>query len=108
MIMTLNSSQLQLEAKLFKGFGDPSRLAIIESISKKPLTVTEIVDATGLSQPNVSMHLACLLDCGLVLNRKDGRNSFYELAGSEVKKVTSLAQKIVSQHSKQLFECTRY
>lgn len=107
-IMADNSPQLQLEAKLFKGFGDPSRLTIIESITKKQLTVSEIVEATGLSQPSVSMHLACLLDCGLVSNKKEGRNSYYELTGAHVKKIVKLAQKIVSQHSKQLFECTRY
>lgn len=107
-IMADNSPQLQLEAKLFKGFGDPSRLTIIESITKKQLTVSEIVEATGLSQPSVSMHLACLLDCGLVSNKKEGRNSYYELTGAHVKKMVKLGQKIVSQHSKQLFECTRY
>jgi len=106
--MTINSPQLQLEAKLFKGFGDPSRLIIIESIDDKQLTVSEIVEATGLSQPNVSMHLACLLDCGLVSNKKEGRNSYYELTGSQVKNIVKLAKKIVGQHSKQLFECTRY
>ncbi len=106
--MANNLHQLQLEAKLYKGFGDPSRLAIIESITKKQLTVSEIVEATGLSQPNVSMHLACLYDCGLVSNKKEGRNSYYELTGTHVKKIVKLAQEIVSQHSKQLFECTRY
>ena len=106
--MANNSPQLQLEAKLFKGFGDPSRLTIIESITEKKLTVSEIVKKTELSQPNVSMHLACLLDCGLVTNTKEGRNSYYELAGTHVEKIVKLAQEIVSQHSKQLFECTRY
>lgn len=100
--------QLQLEAKLFKGFGDPSRLIILEAITEKPLTVSEIVEETELSQPNVSMHLACLLDCGLVQNKKEGRNSYYELSGDEVKEVINTARKIISAHSKELFECTRY
>ena len=106
--MALNSTQLQLEAKLFKGFGDPSRLAILECMSEKPLTVTEIVVETELSQPNVSMHLACLLECGLVQSKKEGRNSYYELSGDEVKEVIKTARKIIGQHSKELFECTRY
>lgn len=101
-------SQLQLEAKLFRGFGDPSRLAILEAITEKPLTVSEIVKETKLSQPNVSMHLACLLECGLVRNKKEGRNSYYELSGEEVKEVIRTARKIISQHSKEIFECTRY
>lgn len=106
--MQIDSTQLHLEAKLFKGFGDSSRLAILELLSEKEQTVSEIVQETELSQPNVSMHLACLLDCGLVQNRKDGRNTFYQLSGEEVKKVIKAARKIISQHSKELFECTRY
>lgn len=103
-----NPTLLQLEAKLFKGFGDPSRLAILEAITQKPLTVSEIVQETKLSQPNVSMHLACLLDCGLVQNKKEGRNSHYQLSNEEVKKIIKIAQEIISQHSKELFDCTRY
>lgn len=103
-----NSTQLQLEAKLFKGFGDPSRLAILEQLSEKPRNVSEIVELTKLSQPNVSMHLACLLDCGLVKKEKDGRNVSYQLSGEEVREVIKTARKIISAHSKELFDCTRY
>lgn len=103
-----NNTQLQLEAKFFKGFGDPSRLAILEVLAERAITVSEIVEQTDLSQPNVSMHLACLLDCGLVQNNKDGRNSYYQLSGEEVKEIIKIARKVISQHSKELFECTRY
>lgn len=106
--MSINSQQLQLEAKLFKGFGDPSRLSILELLSDKPRGVSEIVEETKLTQPNVSMHLACLLDCGLVKKEKDGRNVSYQLSGKEVKEVIKTARKIISQHSKELFDCTRY
>lgn len=104
----MDNKQLSIEAKFFKSLGDPSRLAILEVISENPLTVSEIVELTGLSQPNTSMHLACLLDCGLVQNNKEGRNSIYQLSGEEVKAVIETARSIISQHSKQLFECTRY
>lgn len=103
-----NNSQLQLEAKLFKGLADPSRLAILESISTKSKTVSEIVEETQLSQPSVSMHLSCLLGCGLVHNKKEGRNSYYQVSGNELKEVITAAQKIISQHSKEMYECTQY
>jgi DNA-binding transcriptional ArsR family regulator len=37
----------------------------------------ELVERTGLSQPNVSKHLACLWDCGLVARERRGREVFY-------------------------------
>lgn len=103
-----NEQQLHLEAKLFKGLSDPSRLAILESLQEKSKTVSEIVDQTQLSQPSVSMHLSCLLGCGLVRNRKEGRNSYYEISGNEIKTVISAAQKIITQHSKEMYECAQY
>lgn len=106
--MSINSQQLQLEAKLFKGFGDPSRLSILELLLEKSRSVSEIVEETKLTQPNVSMHLACLLECGLVKNKKDGRSVSYQLSGEDVKEVIKTARKIISAHSKELFECTRY
>jgi DNA-binding transcriptional ArsR family regulator len=55
-----------LKAKLFRGFSDTSRLAILEKLRAGPLTVGALVEKTGLSQSNVSNHLGCLRDCGLV------------------------------------------
>lgn len=55
---------LALKAKLFRGFADPSRLSILEALRDGSLSVGEIATATALSQPNVSNHLSCLLDCG--------------------------------------------
>ena len=107
-MMSLDFTQLNLEAKLFKSFGDSSRLAILELLSEKEKTVSEIVQETEFSQPNVSMDLSYLFGCGLVKKRKDGRNIFYQLSGEEVGEVIEVARKIISQHSKELFECTRY
>ncbi|MFH1841010.1 MAG: metalloregulator ArsR/SmtB family transcription factor [Patescibacteria group bacterium] len=100
--------QLQLEAKLFKGFSDQSRLAILEVILDGPKTVSEIVKTTKLSQPNASTHLACLLDCGLVHKEKNGRKVFYELSEKEVSDIIRQAQKILKKHSKEIYKCTRY
>ena len=54
-----------LKAKLFRGFSDTSRLRFW-TLRYGPLTVSAVVERTGLSQSNVSNHLACLRDCDLV------------------------------------------
>src|SRR6185312_866536 len=56
---------------------DPSRLAILEELRGGELRVSEVVARTGLSQPNVSKHLACLRGCGLVEREQRGREAFY-------------------------------
>lgn len=108
MVNKPDNQQRQLEAKLFKGFADTSRLAILETIIDGPKTVSEIVEATKLSQPNTSTHLACLLDCGLVQKKQEGRNVFYALSSSDIRKLIKLARSLVQQHAKELYECTHY
>jgi ArsR family transcriptional regulator, cadmium/lead-responsive transcriptional repressor len=56
---------------------DPSRLAILETLRGGELRVSDVVARTGLSQPNVSKHLACLRGCGLVERDQRGREAFY-------------------------------
>jgi len=104
----MKQAQIQLEAKLFKGFADQSRLLILSVISDRPKTVTEIVDNTKLSQPNTSAHLACLLECGLIRKEKKGREVFYEVSSNEVSSIIRQAQKVLKQHSKEIYNCTRY
>ena len=69
-----------LKAKLFRGFADPSRLAILDSLRAGSRTVTEIIETTGLTQSNVSNHLGCLRDCGLVISAQQGRYVQCELS----------------------------
>lgn len=66
MLTTTQTQAVALKAKLFRGFADPSRLAIVEALRSGSMTVTEVVAATGLTQSNTSNHLSCLRDCGLV------------------------------------------
>ncbi len=66
MTMSLPAEALGLKTKLFRGFADRSRLALLEALRDGPRCVGDLVAATGLGQPNVSNHLGCLQDCGLV------------------------------------------
>lgn len=104
----MSDKQLQLESKLFKGFADKSRLAILKTILASPKTVSDIAEATKLSQPNTSIHLACLLECNLVRKEKKGREVFYRISSKEIKKVIEGARKILSKYSKEIYKCERY
>lgn len=108
MLMTVETQGLKLKAKLFRGFSDSSRLAILEALRQGALTVGEIVEETGLSQSNASNHLACLRDCGLVVARQDGRFVYYELSDKRVAQLLRLADELLADVAKGVYECTRY
>ena len=78
------SVTIERRAKLFRGFADPSRLAILGALCNEPLAVHELVERTALSQPNVSNHLRCLLECGLVASNRDGRFIRYRISSPRI------------------------
>lgn len=108
MLTLAQPSATDLKAKLFRGFSDPTRLAILETLRSGSLTVGEIVEATGLGQSNVSNHLACLKDCGLVLSEKQGRYVHYQLSGPRVAGILGLAEEVLEEVARGVYECTRY
>jgi DNA-binding transcriptional ArsR family regulator len=97
-----------LKAKLFRGFSDTSRLAILEALRYGPLTVSAVVERTGLSQSNVSNHLACLRDCDLVAATQQGRYSLYQLSDERVASLLGLAEELLADVARGVYECTRY
>ena len=108
MILLANPKSIEIQAKLFRGFSDPSRLLILDVLRDGALTVGEIVEATGLSQPNVSNHLGCLRDCGLVAAEPKGRFVHYRLSDERVGRLLILADELLADVAKGVYECTRY
>ena len=99
---------LILKAKLFRGFADPSRLAILEALRSGEKAVSELVAATGLSQPNASAHLSCLKECGLVTSRQEGRFVYYALADERIEDVLRWTEGILASVAEAIYDCTRY
>lgn len=97
-----------LRAKLFHGFADSSRLAILEVLRSAPQTVGELATLTGLSQPNTSNHLSCLLDCGLVEREQQGRSAVYSIADQRIVALLALADEVLGDHAAQIAACTQY
>lgn len=108
MLLEIHTQSIQLQAKLFRGFGDPSRLSILSALLNQPLTVGEIVEATGLSQPNISNHLSCLRDCGLVVSDQKGKFVQYGLSDDRVALLISLAEELLADVAQGVYQCTRY
>lgn len=104
----MKKPDLPLKAKLFRGFADPSRLTVLEALRDGPRCVSDIVAATGLSQPNASAHLACLGDCGLVTRERLGKFVYYAIADKRVVKVLEEAEAILGEVGAHIYRCTRY
>jgi DNA-binding transcriptional ArsR family regulator len=104
----LQAQALALKAKLYRGFADPSRLSILEALRAEPLTVTALVEKTGLSRTNISNHLRCLSDCDLVVSESQGRFTLYQLSNPKIHELLALTEEIVRDIALGMVACTNY
>jgi DNA-binding transcriptional ArsR family regulator len=82
-------------------------LAILEALMEGERRVSDIVVATGLAQSNVSMHLACLWDCGLVARERRGREVRYRLVPG-VRELLGAADGVLETAGETVGACPRY
>lgn len=99
--MTIASSGVESDAavaaRLFRGLGDRTRLGVLMALADGERRVADLVELVGSSQSNVSGHLACLKECGLVVDRPGPRRQvFYRIAEPEVFDVLRAAERLLA------------
>jgi DNA-binding transcriptional ArsR family regulator len=99
---------IEQRAKLFRGFADPSRLSILGTLCEGPLVVHELVERTKLSQPNVSNHLRCLQECGLVSGDRDGRFIRYRISSPRIKALLNDVDALLDVVAEGVEACDNY
>lgn len=77
------ANALQAASCLLHGFSDSSRLAIVQHLLTGEHRVVELTEHLGLPQSTVSRHCLCLLNCGVLSVRVQGRSSVYSVAHPE-------------------------
>ena len=106
--VSINIQRLSLKAKLFRGLADTTRLSILESLRRGEKTTSEIVKETNQNQSNISNHLSCLLDCGLVRNRREGKNVFYDLNNERIARLLEESDFVLTEIVNGLYNCVNY
>ena len=95
----LAAGSIQLVAMRFRALGEVSRLRIVQALLEGDKNVTEIVEHSKLSQPNVSRHLLILVNSGLVGRRKVGLNAIYSIIDEGLPDLcTIVCKSIESKH----------
>jgi len=89
-------------ARIFKALSDPTRLRIMNLLLERELCVCDLTKVLDISQPNISRHLSCLKNAGLVSSRRVGVFIHYEIANlpPEFKKFLNALDEIFHHHPK--------
>lgn len=99
--------QTEIYAKFFHGLSNPTRLKIVEALLDREINVSQLVDAVGASQSQVSNQLACLKWCGYVTSRQEGKYILYRISDERVRSILQLAKEIVADNAEHIRCCTR-
>jgi ArsR family transcriptional regulator len=100
----LSDEALELIAARFRVLSEPMRLKILHTLGESEMSVSEIVEAVGGSQANVSKHLGLMLEGGLLARRKEGVTIFYRIVDDTVFELcetvcSSLSERLSFQQS---------
>ncbi|MEB3230867.1 MAG: metalloregulator ArsR/SmtB family transcription factor [Leptolyngbyaceae bacterium] len=106
-VSRLSPTALSLMAGFFKVLSESSRLQIVCVLKAGPKNVTEIIEATGLGQANVSKHLKMMAQAGIVSRQQKGVSAYYQIANPFVFELCELvcdALSIQIEQQNQQFE----
>jgi DNA-binding transcriptional ArsR family regulator len=86
-------------AETFKVLGDPTRVRILDALSRTEVPVCDLADELGLTQSAVSHQLRLLRSMRLVRARRDGRHIYYALDDDHILKLFKQGLEHVQERS---------
>ncbi len=87
----------ELHARVCKAIADPKRLLIINELRDGQMSVGDIADALGISQPNASQHLSLLRDRGIVTAQRSGSTIYYALTSQKIVRAVDLLREFMAE-----------
>jgi ArsR family transcriptional regulator, arsenate/arsenite/antimonite-responsive transcriptional repressor len=91
----------EARAKIIKAMAHPSRLFIIEELSKHECCVNELTEMIGTDASTVSKHLSVLKNAGLVTDEKRANSIFYSLRCPCIMDFIGCLEDVLSSNAKQ-------
>lgn len=88
-----------------KAFSNKTRFEIISLLTKEPRNVTQICKELGFEQSKVSHNLRCLVDCGFVHNKYEGKNKVYSLDKKHILPILKNMDEHIKYYNKRLKVC---
>ena len=91
---TLDASEAEAAATLFKALADPTRVLILNRLlgSEDSVCVCELNEGLDLSQPTVSFHLKKLVNAGLLHREQRGTWAYFSVVPEAIDRLSVLFQ----------------
>lgn len=86
-----------LHSEMCKTLANAKRQQIIDSLRDGEVTVSEVVEKTGIAQANVSQHLAIMRGKGIVNARREGAHVHYSIANPKIIQAFDLITEVMRE-----------
>ena len=100
----MNRRMYEMRARIIKAMAHPTRLLIIEALSRREHCVCELTDMVGADTSTISKHLALLKNAGIVSDDKRGLMVFYNLTMPCALNFLSCLDKVLQDRAKAQME----
>jgi ArsR family transcriptional regulator len=87
-----------MKAEFFKALAHPARIRILEVLSARECSVSELIPEVGLESSHLSQQLGVLRRANLVITGKSGSSVYYRLADRRVAKLLDLTKQILLEY----------
>jgi ArsR family transcriptional regulator len=89
-----------MQATISKTLANPIRLAILHTLKDGEKNVNELTEIIGISQSNLSQHLALMRQIGIVNTRKQGTSVFYSVTNPKINEACDTVREILVEQLK--------
>ena len=106
-MVRIDMSIYELQAEISKTMAHPLRLAILHYLKNGEKTVNELVLAIGVSQSNISQHLALMRQRQILKTRKTGSTVYYRVASPKISQACDMVREVLLEQLSQRQEMAK-
>ncbi len=98
-------ARMEMLARVFKIFGDPTRLKILGLLNGGEMNVSMMVERLGMNQSTVSQCLRSMRECGIVKSKRVGREVRYRLRDEKMGEMMALGEELLTLMAEEMKKC---
>jgi len=96
-----------LQAELSKTLSHPIRLALLHSLRDSEKNVNELTEILGISQSNLSQHLALMRQKGILQTRRQGTCVYYSVVNGKINQACDMVREVLIDQLTQKHKLTK-
>ena len=86
-----------LHSELCKTLANDKRQMILGALRDEELSVTQLIERTGIAQANISQHLSLMRTHGVVNVRREGTRAFYSISNPKLIQAFDLITEVMQE-----------